>query len=78
LKPGDMYQIEYGDKSTRNFKVIDIKTLPEKDAAVYLFAKRDDIDRQLNLITCGGTFDRASQTFDHRVIVVSQRTGLPD
>jgi LPXTG-site transpeptidase (sortase) family protein len=72
LKVGDVYEVEYGDKSTRNFTVVEVKTVSEDKAAAYLLTQRDDIDRQLNLITCGGKFDRANQTFDHRVIVVSR------
>jgi sortase (surface protein transpeptidase) len=72
LNSGDVYQIEYGDKSIRNFEVVDVKTLPEKEAALYLLQQREGITHQLNLITCGGAFNASAKTYDDRVVVVSK------
>lgn len=72
LKKGDTFQVEYGDGSRRDFKVVETKKLPTKEAAVYLLDKRSDIDRQLNLITCDGVFDRETQQYDQRFMVVSE------
>lgn len=72
LKNGDNFEIEYGDKSTRKFEVVEVSILPEKDSATFLLTKIKTIERQLNLITCGGKFDKTTQTFADRVIVVSR------
>ena len=72
VKVGDILQIEYGDKRIKKFEVVDSKTLPEKDSAPFLLKKRDDIKSQLNLITCGGLFNKSSQTFNDRIIVVAK------
>ena len=72
LKVGDTFIVEYGDKTQKNFEVIDIKTLPESDSIAFLLAKRDDVERQLNLITCGGKFNRDTQRYNDRTIVVAK------
>lgn len=72
LTSGDSIIVEYGDGSQKKFEVLDVATLPEKDAAQYLLSKRDDIDQQLNLITCGGAFLRDTQTYADRTIIVAQ------
>jgi LPXTG-site transpeptidase (sortase) family protein len=72
MQVGDKYTVEYGDKSIRGFVVVEVKTLPEKVSAEYLLTKKPDIKKQLNLITCGGKFNKSTQTFDDRVIVVSK------
>ena len=72
LKPGDVFDVEYGDRSTRSFTVVDLKMLPEAETSAYMLNKRDDIAKQLNLITCGGKFDKDSQTYDQRLVVVSK------
>jgi LPXTG-site transpeptidase (sortase) family protein len=72
LKIGDTFQIEFGDKSLKTFEVVDSKQLPESDSAEFLFQKNSDIKEQLNLITCGGNFNKDSQQFADRVVIVSK------
>jgi LPXTG-site transpeptidase (sortase) family protein len=72
LKIGDMFEVEYGDLSLKKFEVVETKTLPEEQVSMYLFAKNDKIEKQLNLITCAGKFDKKSQTFQDRVVVVAK------
>ncbi len=72
VKPGDQITVEYGDKSQKTFEVVDIKTLPEAESAGFFLSKQDGIEQQLNLITCGGKFDRATQKYADRVIVVAK------
>jgi LPXTG-site transpeptidase (sortase) family protein len=72
LKAGDAFTVTYGDNSVRNFKVVEVKTLAVADAGAYLFKQDDAIKNQLNLITCGGHFDRSSAEYDSRVIVKSE------
>ena len=72
LKPGDAFSIIYGDNSEKNFTVKEVKTLPVNDTATYLMQKDPNINKQLNLITCGGNFDKKSQQYDMRVVVKSE------
>jgi|GEM_PF-364477 len=72
LKIGDTFQIEFGDKSLKTFEVVDTRKMAESESAKFLFKKNDDIKEQLNLITCGGNFDKDSQQFADRIIVVSK------
>jgi LPXTG-site transpeptidase (sortase) family protein len=73
LKLGDSFSIEFGDLRSITFQVVDVKTLPESESANLLFDKRQDIESQLNLITCGGNYDKQAETFEDRVIVVAKR-----
>jgi len=72
LKIGDTFQIEFGDKSLKTFEVVDTRQMAESESAEFLFEKNDDIKEQLNLITCGGNFNKESQQFADRVVVVSR------
>ena len=72
LAPGDAFSIIYGDNSEKNFTVKEVKTLPVNETAVYLMQKDPNIAKQLNLITCGGNFDKKSQQYDMRIVVKSE------
>lgn len=72
LNPGSIFSIIYGDNSEKLFVVKEVKLLPVSDTAVYLNEKDPTIKSQLNLITCGGNFDKNSQTYDKRVVVKSE------
>ncbi len=74
LRRNDRFTVAYGDGSTRTFTVREVTHVVEGDAASLLFAKQKDIDSQLNLITCAGTFDPNSRTYDQRIVVVAERT----
>ncbi len=72
LQKGDIVKIEFGDGSWRSFKVVEKQNLPKNEVAAYLFKKYTNIDRQLNLITCGGAFDKNSDQYNNRIIVVTE------
>lgn len=65
--------IEYGDKSTKTFSVISVDTLSAADTAQKMLQKNNDIDSQLNLVTCSGSYDKKTQQFDKRILVTSRR-----
>lgn len=69
VKAGDMIRIEFGDSSKKEFLVEDSHSYPVNEVMDHLFSPLEGIDSQLTLITCGGTFDRTSQTYDQRIIV---------
>lgn len=72
LTPGDKFEVEYGDLTKKTFEVVQVKSLPESESAKFLLSKDQSIEKQLNLITCGGKFNNSTQTYDDRVIVVSK------
>lgn len=74
LKKGDVVKVEFGDDSLRQFEVVEKRELPRDETAPYLFKKHNNIDRQLNLITCGGAFDKKSNQYNNRVVIVTKRT----
>lgn len=69
LKAHDVVQIEYGNGKTKTFEVMTVQTMSPEQAAVAMLRKRADIPSQLNLITCGGSFDRAAGQYTARTVV---------
>jgi len=74
LRPGDEFAVEFGDHSLRKFKVITANNYEMAKAQEFLFAKDPKIERQLNLITCSGTYDSKTATYNKRFIVSAQST----
>lgn len=71
LKQGDRITIEFGNASKKTFSVVKSITLDPQDAPATLFSQEPTITRQLNLITCSGTFDKKSQQYTKRTIVIT-------
>lgn len=72
LKPGDIFIVEFGDRSTKRFEVIRVESHAVADAAQHLFKKQETIESQLNLITCSGAYNNASHQYDKRLLVVGK------
>lgn len=72
LKKGDSIQIEYGDRTIRYFEVEEIHVVSIEGAFDIMYYKKEDISRQLNLISCIGTYNKDTQTYDKRIIVVAR------
>ncbi len=70
---GDRITVEFGDLRTVEFEIVDKHYSPADQAAAILTKKRAEIDAQLNLITCSGTYDAEEKTFDERLIVVARK-----
>jgi LPXTG-site transpeptidase (sortase) family protein len=68
LKSGDQFSVELANGKTRTFLVKSVQSLSVDKTAAVLFSQIPGISRQLNLITCGGTFTK-SAGYDHRVVV---------
>ena len=47
----------------------DLKTLSTKDAYDFMYSRVEGVDIQLNLVTCGGKYNREERTYDDRIIV---------
>ena len=69
LSKGDIFEIEFGDRSRKSFEVISVENHNIEDIDSRFLRPIEGIDRQLNLITCGGAFDEASRTYRERVLV---------
>jgi len=74
LKPADTFTIDLANGTTRTFQVKTVQSLPTDQAAAALFSQAPGVARQLNLITCGGTY-KAATGYDHRVVVTAQLRG---
>lgn len=71
LSPEDTFSVELGDGQVLNYKVVTVTTYSVNEAAQHLFSQHSDVSSQLNLITCGGTFDEATEEYAERVIVTA-------
>lgn len=69
VEPSTSIQITRADGEIREFSVVDVRTFSEAETSKHLFEKLPDVESQLTLITCGGTYDRGANTYDKRVIV---------
>lgn len=74
LRPGDQFTIELGNGSLKAYKIIKVVMVENAKAASVLFSQNPKITSQLNLITCGGNFDKTAQRYDKRVIVEAELT----
>ncbi|HJM04544.1 MAG TPA: class F sortase [Candidatus Saccharimonadaceae bacterium] len=71
LREGDEYTITMGDDTVKTFVVESVQTLALEETADVLYSQVPGVERQLNLITCAGSFDRTVGQYDERVVVVS-------
>ena len=71
LRPGDEYEVELGSGAKKKFKVLNVETVDADKAMAVLASQQPQIKSQLNLITCGGNFNRKNDTYDKRVVVSS-------
>lgn len=69
VRAGNVIVIEFGDGAVKKFEVKEIDTYDLAAAQDEFLKQSPDIDTQLTLITCGGTYDSQAKTYDKRVIV---------
>lgn len=72
LTPGDRVEIHYGDGTVLAYGVSAINTFDVATAPIEQIVGPAPVD-SLTLITCAGTFDRASGQYDKRLIVRAER-----
>jgi LPXTG-site transpeptidase (sortase) family protein len=71
LKPGDKVSVSDAAGRELTFEVTNREIYPVEDAPLQtIFGPA--AEPQLNLITCGGTFDRTSQSYNKRLVVYTQ------
>ncbi len=71
LKIGDNYTVQMGDGKVLKYKVLKVDSVETDKAAAILYSQDPNIRSQLNLITCGGQFDKKSNQYQKRIIITS-------
>lgn len=69
LKSGDQFTITLGSGVVLRYQVFKEQLVPLDSAVGILLTKDPTVTSQLNLITCGGVYDKKIGLYDHRVIV---------
>lgn len=72
LQPGDHLSVEFGDHSRRNFVILNLKSYTAADLAKHMSTPVSGVERQLNIITCGGRYNPKSKQYDQRILVISR------
>lgn len=68
LKPGDIVEVSRKDGKTAKFKVDGVQKVPQDNFPTdKVYGPIDHAG--LRLITCGGTFNRITQEYDHNTVV---------
>jgi sortase A len=70
LGPGDEIDVVYDDGSSAAFAVDEVDSYDDSDAPMDQIFAASDVPH-LNLVTCGGTFNRVTHNYDHRTVVYS-------
>jgi len=74
LKPNDEVIVDMSNQTELHFTVLSQATYPyDKAPLQQIFGPASK--PLLNLVTCHGTFDRASSNYDQRLVVYTQETG---
>lgn len=72
LRPGDKIYIKDGQGTTISFVVREKRSYSLRDDVTAVFVSSDG-KSHLNLITCEGTWDKASQSYSRRLVVFADR-----
>ncbi|MFF9848132.1 class F sortase [Streptomyces litmocidini] len=76
VRPGAKVRVTRTDGSVAEFTVDDVQILPREDFdPARAYGAHDPHRAELRLITCGGTFDRATGTYTANVVVSAYLTG---
>ncbi len=71
IKIGDSFVVKLANKKVLTFQVKSVNKVALDKAANILFSQSPGITNQLNLITCGGTYDPSIHLFNQRIIIAS-------
>ncbi|MZG15731.1 sortase, partial [Streptomyces sp. SID5914] len=76
LEPGETIRVVRDDAEVAEFTVDDVQVLTRDGFdAQQAYGPRDTERSELRLITCGGTFDRTTDTYTANVVVSAYLTG---
>ncbi len=78
LKAGDIFTVTLGSGKVLRYQVYREQSVPLDNGVSVLLAKDLNIQSQLNLITCGGQYDKAIRSYDHRIIVSAKLVTYQD
>ncbi|MFF9900364.1 class F sortase [Streptomyces longispororuber] len=77
IRPGQQVGVVRDDGSVAEFTVDDVRVLSREDFdAGAAYGPRERGRAEIRLITCGGSFDRASRTYSANVVVSAYLTGV--
>lgn len=76
LAPGDEIFVNRADKKQLVFTVQAVRSYLKSAFPTMLFYGADDASAQLHLITCGGSFSQASDSYDQNTIVYAKLTSV--
>ena len=71
IKRGAIFEVEFGNGRKQEFKVTDVIRTDIQGAPALLFNQDPTVTSQLNLITCGGRYDKQARRYLERYIVTS-------
>jgi len=71
LKKDDTFTIEFGNGSSKEFKMVESVDTPVAESAAVLFSQDPAIEKQVNLITCSGKFDKKLNGYPNRLIIIA-------
>ncbi|MEO3746328.1 class F sortase [Plantactinospora sp. B5E13] len=74
LKPGDRIQVTRADGSVVRFAVDTVRSYPKTAFPAELVYGSSD-DARLQVVTCGGVFDRKKGSYPNNIVVSATRTG---
>jgi LPXTG-site transpeptidase (sortase) family protein len=72
LKVADQFTVERGDGTVLTYRVRYINSVNAEDAVKTLFSQEPTVVSELNIITCGGTFNRTSKSYEQRIVVTAE------
>lgn len=72
LRTGDEFTIELGNSDILRYQVTNVRSVLLEGAAEAMMERDLAIESQLNLITCGGNYDKKTKLYDKRIIVTSK------
>ena len=75
MRPGDTFSVNFSDGSAREFVVFGLRQWSKLEIPLEDLFARDGTPR-LVLITCGGNFNRALDSYDDNVVVIAIPTDL--
>ncbi|QEU94161.1 class F sortase [Streptomyces kanamyceticus] len=77
LRPGEKVGVSREDGTVAEFTVEDVRVLArDRFDAKKAYGPHEEGRAELRLITCGGTFDRATRTYTANVVVSAYLTGV--
>lgn len=72
VSQGDEFEIELGNGEVKRYRVVSTTQVKEAESASVVFSQDPKVTSQVNLVTCGGAFNKATNSYDDRVVVAGE------